>query len=77
MAIINAQYIYYAFTRNRGDSMPDYKKIYLTMMGAAEDVIQLLEQTDPPSGDWSLSLRITKLLTDAQLQCEDIYINAD
>ena len=40
-------------------------------------VIQLLEQTDPPSGDWSLSLRITKLLTDAQLQCEDIYINAD
>ena len=60
-----------------GDSMPDYKKMYLTMMGAAEDVIQLLEQTDPPSGDWSLSLRITKLLTDAQLQCEDIYINAD
>ena len=43
--------------------MPDYKKMYLTMMGAAEDVIQLLEQTDP--------------LTDAQLQCEDIYINAD
>ncbi len=57
--------------------MPDYKKMYLTMLGAAEDVIQLLEQTDPPSGDWSLSLRITKLLTDAQLQCEDIYINAD
>lgn len=57
--------------------MPDYKKMYLTMMGAAEDVIQLLEQTDPPSGDWPLSLRIAKLLTDAQLQCEDIYINAD
>ena len=57
--------------------MPDYKKMYLTMMGAAEDVIQLLEQTAPPSGDWSLSLRITKFLTDAQLQCEDIYIDAD
>ncbi len=57
--------------------MPDYKKMYLTMMGAAEDVIQLLEQADPPPGGWPLSLRIAKLLTDAQLQCEDIYINAE
>ena len=55
--------------------MPDYKKMYLIMMGAAEGVIQLLEQNDPPSGDWSLPLCITRLLTDAQLQCEDIYIN--
>ena len=55
--------------------MPDYKKMYLTMAGAAEDVVRLLEEGEPPYSDWSLPLRITKLLTDAQLKCEDIYIN--
>ena len=60
-----------------GEYMPDYKKMYLTMAGAAEDVVCLLEKSEPPYSDWSLPLRITKLLADAQLKCEDIYINQD
>ena len=57
--------------------MPDYKKMYLTMAGAAEDVVCLLEKSEPTSSDWPLFMNITKRLTDAQLKCEDIYINQD
>ena len=57
--------------------MPDYKKMYLTMAGAAEDVVCLLEKSKPTASDWPLFVNITKRLTDAQLKCEDIYINQD
>ena len=57
--------------------MPDYKKRYLTMAGAVEDVVCLLEKSEPTTSDWPLFMNITKRLTDAQLKCEDIYINQD
>ena len=45
--------------------MPDYKKMYLTMAGAAEDVVCLLEKSEPTANDWPLFMNITKRLTDA------------
>ena len=57
--------------------MPDYKKMYLTMAGAVEDVVCLLEKCEPTTSDWPLYMNITKRLTDEQLKCEDIYINQD
>ena len=57
--------------------MPDYKKMYLTMAGAVEDVVRLLEKSEPTTSDWPLFMNIAKRLTDAQLKCEDIYINQD
>ena len=57
--------------------MPDYKKMYLAMVSAAEDVVCLLEKSEPTSSDWPLFMKIAKRLTDAQLKCEDIYINQD
>ena len=57
--------------------MPDYKKMYLTMASAAEGVVCLLEKSKPTASDWPLFMNITKRLTDAQLKCEDIYINQD
>ena len=43
--------------------MPDYKKMYLTMVNAAEDAIRLL-----PEG------AARELLIEAQRRCEEIYV---
>ena len=43
--------------------MPDYRKMYLTMMNAAENAIRLL-----PEGE------AKELLIEAQRRCEEIYL---
>ena len=57
--------------------MPDYKKMYLVMACAVEDVVRLVEENECQFVDWSLPQRITKVLTDAQLASEEIYINRE
>lgn len=57
--------------------MPDYKRMYLAMAGAAEDVVRLVEENERQFVDWSLPQRITKILTDAQLESEEIYISGE
>ena len=57
--------------------MPDYKKMYLTLFAATEDVLDMLDMLDADSAAFResfLPIRIKTRLTQAQRQCEDIYM---
>ena len=57
--------------------MPDYKKMYLTLFAATEDVLDMLDMLDADSAAFResfLPIRIKTRLTQAQQQCEDIYM---
>ena len=55
--------------------MADYKKMYFTLFNKVTDAIDMLEDT----GDIKLKKvsDAIEILKDAQIECEDIYINTD
>ena len=55
--------------------MADYKKMYLTLFHATEEVIDLLSLLPPPLPERKLRRKVKQLLADAQQQAEDIYID--
>ena len=55
--------------------MPDYKKMYLTLFHATEEVIDLLSLLPPPLSERELRRKVKQLLTEAQQAAEDIYID--
>lgn len=54
--------------------MPDYKKMYLTLFAATEDVLDILDADSAAFRESFLPIRIKTRLTQAQQQCEDIYM---
>ena len=54
--------------------MPDYKKVYLTLFAATEDVLDMLDADSAAFRESFLPIRIKTRLTQAQQQCEDIYM---
>ena len=55
--------------------MPDYKKMYLTLFHATEEVLDLLSLLPPPLSERELRRKVKQLLTEAQRAAEDIYID--
>lgn len=55
--------------------MADYKKMYLTLFHATEEVLDLLSLLPPPLPERELRRKVKQLLTDAQQQAEDVYID--
>ena len=51
-----------------------YQKMYLTLFAAAEDVLKLLDADSAAFRESFLPIRIKTRLTQAQRQCEDIYM---
>ena len=54
--------------------MTDYKKMYLTLFHATEEVIELMSLLPPPLSERELRRRVKQLLIQAQQQAEEIYI---
>ena len=54
--------------------MTDYKKMYLTLFHATEEVIELMSLLPPPLPERELRRRVKQLLIQAQQQAEEIYI---
>ena len=54
--------------------MADYQKMYLTLFGAVED---LLNQLDNTQNDLVIKSEIIDALCRAQQTCEDIYTEID
>ena len=54
--------------------MPDYKKMYLTLFAAAEDVLNMLDAAPLSFQEASLPETIRTRLIQAQQQCEDLYV---
>lgn len=54
--------------------MPDYKKMYLTLFAATEDGLDMLDADSAAFRESFLPIRIKTRLTQAQQQCEDIYM---
>ena len=57
--------------------MPDYKKMYLTLFAATEDVLELLDTEHAAFRESLLPARIRARLTQAQQLCEDVYVEND
>ena len=55
--------------------MTDYKKMYLTLFHATEEVLDLLSLLPPPLSERELRRKVKQLLTEAQQAAEDIYID--
>ena len=55
--------------------MTDYKKMYLTLFHATEEVLDLLSLLPPPLSEAELRRKVKQLLTEAQQAAEDIYID--
>ena len=55
--------------------MTDYKKMYLTLFHATEEVIELMSLLPPPLPERELRRRVKQLLIQAQQQAEEIYID--
>ena len=55
--------------------MADYKKMYLTLFHATEEVLDLLSLLPPPLPERELRRKVKQLLTDAQQAAEDVYID--
>lgn len=51
--------------------MPDYKAMYLKMFGAAENAINTAEEAV------TALQNAAKALTEAQLECEEMYLSSD
>ena len=55
--------------------MTDYKKMYLTLFHATEEVIELMSLLPPPLPERELRRKVKQLLIQAQQQAEEIYID--
>ena len=51
--------------------MADYKKMYLALFGAVEE---LLDRLDSTQSDLVIKAEIAEALCQAQQMCEDIYV---
>ena len=54
--------------------MEPYQKMYLILFAATEDVLELLDADPAAFRESLLPARIRARLTQAQQQCEDIYM---
>ena len=54
--------------------MPDYKKMYLTLFAATEDVLNMLDADTLSFQKAALPETIRTRLIQAQQQCEDLYV---
>ena len=57
--------------------MPDYKKMYLTLFAATEDVLNMLDADALPFPKTDLPEKMRARLIQAQQQCEDLYVEND
>ena len=57
--------------------MPDYKKMYLTLFAATEDVLNMLDDEPLPFQEAALSEKARTRLIQAQLECEELYVEND
>ena len=57
--------------------MPDYKKMYLTLFAATEDVLNMLDDEPLPFQEAALPGKMRARLIQAQQQCEDLYVEND
>ena len=55
--------------------MTDYKKMYLTLFHATEEVMDLLSLLPPPLPEAELRRKVKRLLVEGQQKAEDIYID--
>ena len=55
--------------------MTDYKQMYLTLVHATEEAIELLSLLPPPLPQAELRRKVKQLLITAQQAAEDIYID--
>ena len=58
-------------------TMPDYKKMYLTLFAATEDVLNMLDADALSFQKAALPETIRTRLIQAQQQCEDLYVEND
>lgn len=56
--------------------MPNYQKMYLTMFHAATDALEVAVE-DGQAAESPRMMRIIRLLSDAQRECEEIYMTED
>ena len=55
--------------------MPNYQKMYLTMFHAATDALEVaVEEDGQAAAESPRMMRIIRLLSDAQRECEEIYM---
>ena len=54
--------------------MADYRKMYLTLFSAVDE---LLDRLDDTQNDLVVKAEITEALCRAQQMCEDIYVETD
>ena len=57
-----------------GFVMPNYQKMYLTMFHAATDVLEVAVEDGQTAAESPRMMRIIRLLSDAQRECEEIYM---
>ena len=57
--------------------MPDYKKMYLTLFAAPEDVLNMLDADALSFREAALLETMRTRLIQAQQQCEDLYVEND
>ena len=54
--------------------MADYQKMYLTLFGAVEDLLDRLDNTE---NDLVIKSEIITALSQAQQLCEELYVKAE
>jgi len=54
--------------------MPNYQKMYLTMFHAATDALEVAVEDGQAAAESPRMMRIIRLLSDAQRECEEIYM---
>lgn len=57
-----------------GYVMPNYQKMYLTMFHAATDALEVAVEDGQAAAESPRMMRIIRLLSDAQRECEEIYM---
>ena len=55
--------------------MPDYQKLYFTLLNAVEDAISMIEQA--PDADLAVKSAVKAYLIQSQQLCEDLYCEMD
>ena len=57
--------------------MPNYQKMYLTMFHAAADALEVAVEDGQDAAESPRMMHIIRLLSDAQRECEEIYVAED
>ena len=59
------------------NATPNYQKMYLTMFHAATDALEVAVEDGQAAAESPRMMRIIRLLSDAQRECEEIYMAED